>query len=517
MDYLELEKPSKTFDFLRILLILAGTVASFFSVLGYGEIFPRYSLLIFLGFWGNTFFYFLAKKKISQQKVLWSSLLIDLLLIDILIETTGGRESPFIFLYPLLIFVAGFHLGRRGADTFTFISLLSYSFIYWHPERPPLNPQTILQFFVPLGAMGLSGLLALRYVEERERTRKKIAETHQALFRAEELHRLILQSLASGLIVTDLSKKIISANQAAKAILQRNDLEGLSLKEAFDGFDFVPESSRCELLLKKNGQPIYIGYSFFPLKDEKKEIFGYSLIFQDITPIKEKEERLRRAEHLAALGTLASGLAHEIKNPLASICGAVEFLKEQDLVKPGGERLFEIIAREAQRLDVLVSDFLLFAKPTAGAPEKTNLLKIIGEIQDELALKFKEKDIHWEIDIPPGINLRVDAGRFKQILLNLCSNAIEAYDGREATVRLVCQEQDDHLEIKVIDYVGGISQEIAPRIFEPFFTTKPHGTGLGLAVVYSLVKGLKGQINVKSSASETCFSLSFPKEILFKS
>ncbi|WP_457755652.1 two-component system sensor histidine kinase NtrB [Thermodesulfatator indicus] len=509
-----LEAPSsKIFEYLRLILLFLGSLAALFSFVGFIHLLPSSAVLVFLGFWANTAFFYASARTLSFKKRLWTSLLIDLLLITSLIWVTDGRESPFLFLYPLLIFVAAFHLGRRGADIFTFLALCCFASIFWLIESPPLNPQTILQFFVPLGAMGLSGLLALRYVEELQRTKEKIKETHEALFKAEELHRHILSSLSSGLIVTDLEKRIVTANKAAENIIGQKELIGAKLDEIFPELKFQQENPRSELIFERDGQKIYIGYTFFPLHDEKKEVFGYGLIFQDITPIKESEERLRRAEHLAALGTMASGLAHEIKNPLASICGAVQFLKEEDLIKPEGKRLFDIIFRETQRLDKLVSDFLLFAKPGSGEAKEINLLRLIDEIQEELVLKFGP-NIDWELSVPGNVFLKVEPGRFKQVLLNLCANAIEAYNGKKPFVKIACFKKEDKFFIEVADQAGGIPEEVKGRIFEPFFTTKEQGTGLGLAVVFSLVKGLGGQISLYSDSKGTRFLLSFPKELL---
>ncbi|OAG28057.1 two-component system sensor histidine kinase NtrB [Thermodesulfatator autotrophicus] len=504
---------SKVFEYLRSSLLLLGSIAALLSFAEKINLLPPFSILIFLGFWANTAFFYASAASLTFKKRLWSSLLIDLLLISALVWITDGRESPFLFLYPLLIFVAAFHLGRRGADIFTFLALCCFASIFWLIESPSVNSQTILQFFVPLGAMGLSGLLALRYAEELQRTREKIKETHEALFRTEELHRHILSSLSSGLIVTDLEKRIVSANKSAEKIMGHDNLIGENLDRFFPNLKLYEECPRCELVFEQKGQKKYIGYTFFPLRDEKKEIFGYGLIFQDITPIKENEERLRRAEHLAALGTMASGLAHEIKNPLASICGAVEFLKEENLIKPEGKKLFNIIFRETQRLDKLVSDFLLFAKPGSGRPEKINLKKLVTEIQEELAVKFGS-DINWELSFPDNVVLKVESGRFKQILLNLCSNAIEAYNGQRPFIKISTFIKEENFFLEVSDKAGGIPEKIAGRVFEPFFTTKEQGTGLGLSVVYSLVKGLGGQIFLRSTKEGTAFLLSFPKEIV---
>ncbi len=496
-------------QFLRLFFLLTGTIV-FLVSLENGSLFSPGASWVFGAFWLETAIFWLLRRFHSPQKLLWAQLFADLFLVTLLIYFSGKRESPFLFLYPLLIFIGSFQLGRRGADVFTLAALTFYSLIFWFfSPRQSFSAETVLQFSVPLCAMGLSGLLALRFAEEIRRSQKKIRETHEALFRAEELHRHILHSLASGLIITDLSQKIMSANQAACEILMEEKLEGKYLPEVLSQLDTAQAAKRSELVLEKDGIRRYIGYSFFPLKEEQGKTFGYGFIFQDITEIKEQESRLRRAEHLAALGTMASGLVHEIKNPLASICGAIEFLKEDRLVLPEGERLLDIISREAQRLDKLVTDFLLFAKPKVGETEQVFLLELLQEIEEELLLKHEGR-LFLKFSFPPGLHFWGEKAKLKQIFLNLFLNSLEAVPEDKVTIQVSFVAEDGQAKLLIEDDAGGIPSEIRERIFEPFFTTKPQGTGLGLAVVYSVVKNWGGQISCRSTPRGTIFSLSFP-------
>ena len=492
---------------LKLALLFLGTIV-FAASYHRSSLFEPACIFIFVGFWFETALFFLLSQRFPEKNsLIWTELFLDLLLINGLVFFTGGRESPFIFLYPLLIFVASFLLGRRGADIFTLAALIFYSFIYWRPPRPRfLSAENIIQFFVPLGAMGLLGVMALKLTEEVRKTQEKYQKTSRALFQAEELHRHILRSLASGLIITDLEFKIVSANQVAQKIFSQ-DLEGKRLNQIVPNLDPQRRYQREELCLRQNGQEKYIGYSLFPLRDEKGNVFGFGFIFQDITEFKEQERRLRQAEHLAALGTMASGLVHEIKNPLASICGAVEFLKEGGLVAEEGKPLLKILAREGARLDKLVSDFLLFARPGEGIPEKVNLKNLLEEIKEELSLQGW--DFSLTVTLPQGLCLLAEKDRLKQVFLNLIQNALEAKEGR---VKIKIWAHPEKGEIFIKDNAGGIPPEIRKRIFEPFFTTKPQGTGLGLAVVYSLVKNWGGTLTVQSEGEETIFVLSFPED-----
>lgn len=495
------------FQYLRLFLLLVGTIFWLISFKHDSFLEPRLGL-IFILFWLETGLVFWLARRFSWSKVIYFELIADFVLVNALILGTGGRESPFVFLYPLFIFVASLHLGHRRADFFILSCLLAYSSIYWlQSPRVAIDSQSLLPFFVSLGAMGVSGFLALRLADELAHTKRRAAETEAALFRVEELHRHILRSLASGLIITDLRGLIISANKRAEEILGHS-LEGKHIQELFGGLSLCEDQERCELVLD-NGERKYLGYSLFPLRDERDEVFGYGFLFQDITRIKEQEARLRRAEHLAALGTMASGLVHEIKNPLASIYGAVELLKENQLVRPEGERLVRILDRESRRLDKLVSDFLLFARPTQGEAREIPLVELLEEIYEELKIGHPECCFSFEINLPPNLRLLVEPGRFKQVLLNLCLNAIEASSG-PLNLRVSFDLEDEYGVLEIQDDAGGIPEEILPHIFEPFFTTKSEGTGLGLSVVHSLVSAWGGKIEIKPLSNGTIFRLFLP-------
>ncbi len=504
------------FQLLRILLVVCGlfffwwtynSAVSFFAPWVIGPIF----VLLLTG--SVVFFY---RNHPRWVWFLWFELVIDTLLISLIIIGSGGRNSPLVFLYPLLIFVGTLFLGPRGADMLTGLTLSCYIFIYWVSGPLELSSFNLMRFFITVGGMGLSGLLALRFAEELAHSKQRIEETQAALYQIEELYQHIMRSMASGLIITDLKGVITSSNQKATDILGQ-DLKGKHLIDVVPGLDLSREQNRGELVLPRGEKKLYLGYSLFPLKDEKDDVFGYGLLFQDITHIKEQEEKLRRAEQQAALGTMAAGLVHEIKNPLASISGAIQLLKEASLVTPQGQRLMNILERSCNRLDELVTNFLFFAKPGSGEKKIFSLKELCGELLEELscdpALARVKVDLHL-----PLVKIRGDPGRFKQVLANLLLNAAQALeDTPEPQIEIsFIQDQDSPFwRLIVKDNGPGIPERILPRIFEPFFTTKEDGTGLGLSVVYSLVRAWGGHIEVSSQEGKgTTFTLILPQSLL---
>ncbi len=502
------------FQLLRLALALGGLLFFFWSAQGVRPYFAPWGHwplagLLLLG----IIFFFLPEAK--QKSFLWFELLADVVLVSLLVKASGGRGSAFVFLYPLIIFVGTLHLGRRGADILTSLTLLAYLIVFWWLHPPRLNTENLLQFFITVGAMGLSGLLALRFAEEVARSQRQAEETRAALYRIEELYQHIMRSMASGLLIANLKGVVTSSNKKAREILGEA-LEGRHLTELLPGVDLGEEQHRGETALVRKDKKIFLGYSLFPLRDERERVFGYGLLFQDITHIKEQEEKLRQAEQQAALGTMAAGLVHEIKNPLASISGAIQLLKENQLVRAEGQRLLEILERGCVRLDELVTNFLFFAKPGAGEKKKVSLRKLCQDILEELSCDPALARVQLNLTLP-DVYITVDPGRFKQVLTNLVLNAAQALNGTpspQIDISFV-QTEKDLWAFEVRDNGPGISPEILPRIFEPFFTTKEDGTGLGLSVVYSLVRAWGGQIEVKSQPGQgTTFRLLFPKEIL---
>ncbi len=503
------------FQLLRLVLVLAGLLFFFWLAQSSRTYFVPWGLWPLLGllFLGAGFFLFSRKRQ--ERRFLWVELLADVVLVSLLIKASGGRGSAFVFLYPLIIFIGTLHLGRRGADILTSLTLLAYLVVFWWPHPPRLTTENLLQFFITVGAMGLSGLLALRFAEEIDRSQRQAEETRAALYRIEELYQHIMRSMASGLLITDLKGVVTSSNKKAREILGPG-IEGQRLTDLLPGLNLEEEQHRGELSLRRDNKRIFLGYSLFPLRDESERAFGYGLLFQDITHIKEQEEKLRQAEHQAALGTMAAGLVHEIKNPLASISGAIQLLKENQLVASEGKRLLEILERGCVRLDELVTNFLFFAKPGGGERRKLSLKKLCQELLEELSCDPLLARVELSL-VLPDVYIKVDPGRFKQILANLLLNAAQALQEIPSPRIEISFEQRerDFWALIVKDNGPGIAPDILPRIFEPFFTTKEDGTGLGLSVVYSLVRAWGGHIEVNSQPGQgATFRLLFPKELL---
>jgi signal transduction histidine kinase len=233
------------------------------------------------------------------------------------------------------------------------------------------------------------------------------------------------------------------------------------------------------------------------------------------------EEELKRADRLAAIGGLAAGLAHEIRNPLASISGSIEILKEERGNNPQKLRLMDIVLREVSRLNSLVEDFLLFARPSFPRKERIHLNRVVEEI---IKMFTNNPDYSSGVKITneskDDLFIQGDAQQIKQVFWNLIINAAQAMpSGGEVRVEL---RKNSSLplfpglsqgEIMISDTGMGIKEEDMGRIFDPFFSTKEDGTGLGLSIVHRIVEGHGGKVTVRSQLGQgTSFTLCFPVE-----
>jgi two-component system, NtrC family, sensor histidine kinase HydH len=226
------------------------------------------------------------------------------------------------------------------------------------------------------------------------------------------------------------------------------------------------------------------------------------------------EEHVRRVDRMAYMGEMAAGLAHEIRNPLASLTGSIQLLKEELQLPAGQEKLMRIVLREADRLSALVSDFLLFAKPPSG-----NITDIwVEEVLLETLALFENdpiccRRVSISTELLPHVRIAMDPIHFRQILWNLLLNAAEAVRD-QGNIHIRMQNvQNGHVEVRISDTGHGISPEHLPLIYNPFFTTKTSGTGLGLSIVHRLLEAYGGSLDVESRIGQGTVAILMLKKV----
>jgi two-component system sensor histidine kinase PilS (NtrC family) len=371
------------------------------------------------------------------------------------------------------------------------------------------------------------GYLGSHFAEQTRRQYRQIEAQRKDITRLEQWNRLVVENLDMGLMTLDREGRILSINPAGEKILRRpvraligrplNDffLLGREGEEGRSGVDGRRMETRYT---PPDGSPLIIGFSLYSVREETAgtKAMGTIVTFKDITEIKAMEERLRQMDRLALMGRMAAGIAHEIRNPLASISGSLQLFQETLQDFEAGEQLLGIIFRELNTLDSLINDFLTFSRPVQPPPQPLNVSQLIEETVI-LFQKGKEVTpaIRFRVEVEGGLFFKIPARELSRILWNLLTNALQALPGEgEITVRarrVRREEGEGHWEIVIRDNGCGIPEEDQDRIFEPFFTTKEKGTGLGLSIVQKIVSDLGGKISLESRPGEgTTFFLQFP-------
>jgi len=461
-----------------------------------------------------------------------TQLVFDLALASIVIFVTGGKSSPFIFLYVLIIIYSSIVLNKAASYVTALVSGLVYVLIVFYQiriEMPVPEGQSILSSVSEWGEAGLvstyfhlTGFLLVAilsgYLSDRFRAAgRELGESERSLRILQNLHQNIIESLTSGMITLDLEGRIISINRTGLDILGINGEDrilGKDLGKFMSGLHLeglVSKKREQMLYTAPDGRMVTLGFSSSELKDTEEKTQGYIIIFQDLTEVKELEARLRTSEKMALLGQLAAGLAHELRNPLSAISGAVEILGGD--VKPTEEnlRLVRMATQEVERLNLLVEDFLILTMPIQKLTTQVDLGLIISDTVESFTKTIRRGNIEIVNKVEKGIYVQADSYRLKQAMWNLLLNSVDAMP-IGGLIMIKSRTEDSSAIIEISDEGKGVDENFISRIFEPFFTTKEVGTGLGLAIVQKVIEGYNGNINVISSrGSGATFVITLPR------
>lgn len=333
----------------------------------------------------------------------------------------------------------------------------------------------------------------------------------RTLKQTQDYTRLVLASMANGLVSVDIQGKITSYNPLAVQLLglEETDIHGADFSQIIDfqisGIDLtlqqcMPVLEKEIRFCKQDDTHTYLALSVTPILGEGNNCQGAVIIMRDLSEIKHLEEKVRRSEKLAAIGKLAAGVAHEIRNPLSSIRGFAQFLKQALVDRPEEKMYAETMVAEVDRINSVVTDLLTFARPMKAEFEATN----VGELMEKTILLVspdangRNIEIHRDIasDLPAAL---LDSNQIKQALLNLLLNALEASEpGGQITAGAAFDKSSNFMQIWVADKGPGIPVDQQNRIYDPFFTTRKKGTGLGLAIVHKIVENHHGEILLES-------------------
>jgi two-component system sensor histidine kinase HydH len=250
---------------------------------------------------------------------------------------------------------------------------------------------------------------------------------------------------------------------------------------------------------KKSGETVPLALSITPIMGEGGSCQGAVIILRDLREIKRLEEKVRRSEKLAAIGELAAGVAHEIRNPLSSIKGFAQYLRHALKDKPREKEYAETMVSEVDRINTVVTDLLTFARPLEAQLVPTDLTELVEHTVRLVQADAQTRNINVQMNISDLSKIPLDANQMTQAILNLLLNALQAVkNGGHIEVGAELDPSDSFLKIWVEDDGSGISADQKGKIFDPFFTTRDKGTGLGLAIVHKIVENHAGEINLKS-------------------
>jgi two-component system sensor histidine kinase PilS (NtrC family) len=525
-------------------------IATFLEIKG-EDILPEISLLflylvIITSYILSLFYFFLLNLTKNIKITLYIQAICDVLMITGLVYATGGISSVYAVFYTLVIIYSVLFLERRGGLIIASACSICYGLLLdleYYKILTPLyaivfqdNPFTAGYVFskiiIYILSFYLIAFLAIFVVEQEKKTRTLLQEKETAFDQLDLLHRSIIESVDTGILTINLRGQIKSFNRAAEEITGYSFAEvedknivdlfpeyGDLLENIHTGGHTYSQQSRVEMYVESHEKKtLTLGCSVSFLNDGTGKRIGDILVFQDLTAIKKMELILEKNRRLAFIGEMAAGLAHEMRNPLASISGSIQVLHKSLLLNETDERLMQIILRGKDQLESFMRDFLLLSRPTPGMSEMIKITDIIEDILESIRYLPDWRD---DIQVIKSLQdhlpfIRANKTEIRQLIWNVLMNAIQSMpNGGRVTIETGKDTTDisagQFLEIKISDNGQGIMENDLGKIFEPFYTTREKGTGLGLAIVNRIVEGHAGKIKVDSRSGEgTTFTIWLP-------
>jgi two-component system sensor histidine kinase PilS (NtrC family) len=476
----------------------------------------------------------------------------DLFLVGGIIYTTGGTQSPVSFLFLFVIVAAssifpraGCYLAASGASILygSLIDLEYYEFIrpyylFYQPKDHIEGAHAFYLIFLNIGSYYSVAYLSSLLNQRLRKVKKELAVASKNLLELQAFHANVVQDMGSGLITSDASGRISSMNRAAEEITGYTLMESLgqpcdsllsvsTLKNFFkqpkDTLRPFQTEGECE---RKDGKSISIRLKVSRMSGPEETYKGFICVFEDLTEFHELQDKISQTERLAAVGRISAGLAHEIRNPLASVSGSIQMLSKGLDLESYHRKLMEIVMRETDRLNSILTDFLNYSQPRKNRKTLVDLTQLIQDVNtlikhDEDFSATHQTVFHSDAD---HLVINADEEELKQVVWNLCINGLQSMD-EGGTLKIGLKKVSDFYAVNfqsdkrgylltVEDEGCGISADQLKKIFDPFNTTKENGVGLGLATVYRIVQQNEGAIEVTSKEGQgTKFSVYLPRGV----
>jgi two-component system sensor histidine kinase PilS (NtrC family) len=471
-------------------------------------------------FWCVLSLFYVLLLSLWQEHRLQAALqvLTDLILVSLVIHETGGWDSSLNFLYPLVIIVASVLLPRVWAHLVAALAFILYgtvlelnyygvvpSYCTTHPGLKTLQAIIFVNLLAFLAVAYLAGLLTAKL----RQVGVQLKNTSGALESLQALHENIIHSISSGLITTGLDGRITLVNGAAQRLLERAPAEilGLPVDQLF--LDPLPsvESYRTHGEIRFEAPNRFrktVRVRVAALTVPERGDLGHVYVLDDLTEMRRLEREVRMQDRLAAVGRLAAAIAHEIRNPLTSIAGSVSMLSGLPEMNEDHRRLLDIVTRESQRLNSIITDFLAYSRTKQYHFDKVDLVQLVEDTLTLMGHRMTAENTGITIErrFPSGPAWTVaDGDKIKQVFWNFCENAVRAMkEGGVLTVTI--ESLGENWQVGFTDTGTGMSPQQIEKIFEPFQSSFEGGTGLGLAIVYQIVQAHEGKVWARSKPGQ---------------
>jgi len=441
----------------------------------------------------------------------------DLVFTTAIVYLTGGQDTSFVFLYPLVIIMASILFSRALAYMTAALSFIAFGVLVeltyfdtihsYSTTRPdPKSLQAVI--FINLFAFMAIAYLATSLSNKLRMADTELADVSGALENLQALHENIINSMSGGLITTGLDGRVSVVNAQAERLLERpaHELLGRPIAQLFldrlPDIRSAPTHSEVRYTAPEQKEKT-LAVTGSSLVVPERGVLGHVYTFDDLTDIRRLEREVRMRDRLAAVGRMAAGIAHEIRNPLSSIGGSVKVLSTIATLTDEQRELLEIVTRESDRLNSIVTDFLIFSREKNYRFTRCDLRSLL---EDTLTLLENRPagggpPVRIERDFQAAQAWAVvDGDKMKQVFWNICENAMRAMpEGGTLRVTLAAT---DMWRISFRDSGLGLTSAQIEKIFEPFQSQFEEGTGLGLAIVYQIVQAHEASISVRSRPGE---------------
>lgn len=464
--------------------------------INYDFLIPLYCFLSLALFVSAIFLYLGQDKEGLNRKTLKVLLPLDAIVISLILYKTSLQNSLYLFFYLYLIFVTALTFQIRGALYISILCSALFSAVLFVDTSMGSNAKIFmflmnnLAFFV---VAFLSGGLSTQLVAKE----KDIKEL-------KNINNLIVDNIKTGLMTLDQDFKVIQANRALDEILHKSVDSKFDIHSVVDLHSLKEDLAKKQVITKnishaRSDELRHLEILISKLNLAEKES-GYLLLVQDVTERKRIEDRLKNQEKLAAVGQLAAGIAHEIRNPLASMSGSVQLLATSfEKIDDEQKKLIAITLKETDRLNGLISEFLEFVRPNLPLEDKVDISKMLRDCLELLQLNKSLVTPILDLNIQSTKSIQANRDKLKQVFLNIMINACHAMEKVQSPqLKITCEQQDEMIEVRIKDNGVGMDEKVRKKMFEPFFTTKPKGTGLGLAIVHKILEAHDAQVDVES-------------------